>query len=298
MALVGSLYVEPVHAQEPPARYRELFTEATEELAAGRFEEGHILFLQAHALHPNARSHRALGLVLFELRQYIGAVEHLRASLMDTRRPLSPRLRSSAEDVLRRASRFVGVYSVRTSVAGAVVEVDGHRREALIVLSPGLHTLRVSATGYLATERQLRVLGGEDEVLDVTLRRSPDPESNPYSAAPIAPAERRPAAVESAFGHAWTMVGSVSTVLVFAAAVAVGTRARNQFDELRESCGGTDVGCPQGDINEVGRRATIANVLFGVAGALLAGTGLAMYLEFRRASSRPQALGLLLRRNL
>ncbi|MEM9072704.1 MAG: hypothetical protein AAGE52_29620 [Myxococcota bacterium] len=154
----------------PPEEYRALFMEGSREWADGHFEEALVLFTRAHEIFPNARSHRAIGLVSYETRSYVDSVTHLSAALSDSRRALNDEQRQDAERVLALGARFVGRYQIETSVDG-FLEVDGEPRaqETVLVLARGEHTLRVTATGYHPEEQAVRVRGGESESLTFTL---------------------------------------------------------------------------------------------------------------------------------
>jgi Flp pilus assembly protein TadD len=86
------------HAQEPapsaqdtvasteadsPA-YREAIEHGLAEYRAGNFAEARALFLRAHAISPNARTLRGLGIVEYELRNYAEAIVRLRQALAST----------------------------------------------------------------------------------------------------------------------------------------------------------------------------------------------------------------------
>lgn len=176
--------VSLVSAQTDLDLYRELFAEGSRHWAEGRFSEALEQFSQAHEVFPNARSHRALGLVHFELRSFVEAVTHLRRALRDDRRPLSARLRVDPERVLQEASPHVGQYQIITE-SHAFLEVDGNPLNLvrLIALPPGEHSIRVSASGFDSEVRQLQVEGGEQQTLEIPLTpivrerdQDPDPE--------------------------------------------------------------------------------------------------------------------------
>lgn len=184
--LLTGLFGRVGTAQDATEEYRRLFIEGSTAWESGDFAGAHELFEQAHALLPNARSYRALGLVRFELRNYIGAVEALRRALADERRPLSPRLREDPERVLREAAQYVGQYQVVTETT-ATLWVNGQSRglTRLLVLEPGRHELEVRAGGFRTDIRRLEVSGGENETLTIELERerlpiddTPDPDGH------------------------------------------------------------------------------------------------------------------------
>ncbi|HEX6244879.1 MAG TPA: PEGA domain-containing protein [Polyangiales bacterium] len=161
---------------EEPAGYRAAIDEAVQEFGANRFEEARSLFARAHELHPNARTHRGLGLVEFELRNYGRSIVELEAALASPVKPLSPALRGETERVLARANSFVARVTIDARPADARVIVDGVLAELpasrTLMLPVGDHTLEVQADGFVAERRRVSVTGGEQKTLSVMLAAS------------------------------------------------------------------------------------------------------------------------------
>src|SRR5215510_11512113 len=84
--------------QAQSSEFDSLIGEAVREFAAENFVEARSLFERAHALEPNARTLRALGLCAFELKQYTQAASELDAALKDLRKPLTPELTESVAE--------------------------------------------------------------------------------------------------------------------------------------------------------------------------------------------------------
>jgi hypothetical protein len=60
---------------------------------------------RAHAIFPNARTLRGLGMVEFELRSYVQSVQLLEQALAASVKPLDGKLRTDTEALLARAQR-------------------------------------------------------------------------------------------------------------------------------------------------------------------------------------------------
>ena len=158
---------------EEPAGYRAAIDEAVQEFSANRFEEARSLFVRAHELYPNARTHRGLGLVEFELRNYGRSIAELEAALASRVKPLSPALRAETERVLARANSFVARVVIEARPTDARVLVDGVLGEVsasgTLVLPVGDHTLELQADGFVSERRRISVTGGEQKTLSVML---------------------------------------------------------------------------------------------------------------------------------
>ena len=87
-------------------------------------------------------------MVSFELREYVDAIERLRAALEETRDKLSTRQREEVEDLLARAHNFVGTYGIATVPDSASVELDGEPLQSSnVMLEIGEHELLLDALG-------------------------------------------------------------------------------------------------------------------------------------------------------
>jgi hypothetical protein len=159
-------------AAEPPG-YRAAIDSAIAEHEAGNFAESRALFARAHALFPNARSLRGLGMADFELRNYGSSVEYLEQALASNVKPLEGELRADTEALLARARGFVGRFRLVLQPIDATVALDGALlpppAPAQLALGVGDHTLDVSAQGRVSERRALRVTGGEDITLEFNL---------------------------------------------------------------------------------------------------------------------------------
>jgi len=199
--------------------YRARIQEAVAEFDAHRFVEARALFRQAHELSPNARTLRGIGLASFEMGDYVEAYRALRASLVHALRPLTDTQRASAQSVLERARRFVGVYTLDVTPAVASLRVDGAaprlEPDGRLVLALGQHALLAEAVDHEAARATLAVRGGEEQAL--TLVCSPAP----ASAEPVAPAAGAvPARVSAESSGADVAPGAITLAAGGALAVA------------------------------------------------------------------------------
>lgn len=188
--LCVSLGVSTVEAQEPPADgYRVLITQALEEFEGQRWAEARALFVRAHAMHPNARTFRGIGMASFELREYAAALDAFDAALASEVRPLTEAQRAHVQGLRTRAEAFTARLQLDIEPAEARLDVDGVPTEASdeLVLDLGTHTLRMTAPGHRPWTRSIHVVGGERESVAVRLRREPsDPVPAQQTVAPDA----------------------------------------------------------------------------------------------------------------
>ncbi|MDB4976791.1 MAG: hypothetical protein JWN48_5132 [Myxococcaceae bacterium] len=159
------------HAE--PNAYRELVDQAFVEFQANNYEEAGVLFSRANTVFPNARALRGMGLAAFELRRYDECVAHLQAALDSQIKPLEGELRERTAELLLRARGFLARVTVALNPESAQLRVDGqpqHERGPFS-LKLGDHVLEAYAAGYLPQKELVRVRGGEDIRLSITLDR-------------------------------------------------------------------------------------------------------------------------------
>jgi hypothetical protein len=153
--------------------YRTAIDAAVLEHDAGHFVEARAQFLRAHAISPNARTLRGLGMVEFELRNYGECVRYLELALKSDVRPLDENLRRETELLLERAKAYVGEVHVAVDPGTASVVVDGvtvaSGPEASFVLVVGNHELEFRANGHLPEKRAINIRGGDQKSIRVVL---------------------------------------------------------------------------------------------------------------------------------
>jgi hypothetical protein len=159
-----------------------MLEEAVSEYDAHRYEEARALFRRAHEISPNARTLRGIGMASFELREYVEALRSLEASLVDTRRALTPTQRQQVEALIERTRAFVGRFFLKLSPKETLVRVDGApaviESDGSLLLSFGRHALSAEAPASISENREVNVIGGERQEMSFHLR--------PESVAPVA----------------------------------------------------------------------------------------------------------------
>src|SRR5262245_43644531 len=99
------------HAEAPaepdPAGYREAISEGIRAYREHRLQAARSEFSHAHTLLPSARTLRALGMVAFELRDYVACVSFLEGALAADVRPLDGPMQERAKELLASAREHV-----------------------------------------------------------------------------------------------------------------------------------------------------------------------------------------------
>jgi hypothetical protein len=181
-----------VPAEREPAGYKAAISAGVAEYEQKNFAESREQFRRAHALFPNARTLRGLGITEFELRNYGDSVSFLEQALASDAKRLEGPLREETEAVLARAKGYVGEVhldlepsAATVIVDGITVEIDPHKS---LVLDVGDHVLEFRSEGRLAERRAIKVKGGQVESLHVVLPELVTESVAAPVAAPLAPA--------------------------------------------------------------------------------------------------------------
>jgi tetratricopeptide (TPR) repeat protein len=160
--------------KEKLAQYRELIAKALQEYSLGHWPEARVFFMDAHALWPNARTLRGLGMASYEARSYVEAIGYLEQAIGNKTQPLTPKLAAEAQSILEQAKRFVSTIHLETEPQSADVTVDDepvkYRPDGAMLLDPGDHTLQVASSGYVSDSRTLHAEAGRDLHVRVVLR--------------------------------------------------------------------------------------------------------------------------------
>jgi hypothetical protein len=168
--------VAPPPSAAPPPGYREAIEQALSEYDAHNYAEARAAFLRAHALYPNARTLRGLGMMEFELRNYVESISLLEQALASQVKPLDAALRAQTEATLVRAHGYVSSYDLQLNPAPPDVRVliDGvpvaYSPGTPLTLTVGEHELQVQADGYRDEQRSVSVKSGERAALAIELR--------------------------------------------------------------------------------------------------------------------------------
>jgi hypothetical protein len=191
LAVVCLLAQGQVSAQSTPssanqAQYRELVKKALQEFSLGHWTEARVFFADAHAIWPNARTFRGLGMACYEARSYVEAIHFLDQALTNQTQPLTPKLADEARGILEQARRFVSKLELDTEPADAAVMLDDKPLErgddGSVLLDPGEHELRATAPGYHSLDRSVVAEAGNPISLHLPLRSVNEPVAPPSAA--------------------------------------------------------------------------------------------------------------------
>lgn len=232
-----SLALAGDNKKAPPPEYTEAVNQALSELEANNYPEALAEFKRAHAIFPNARTLRGLGMVEFELRHYAQSKSLLQQALASTVKPLEGKLKADTEALLDRTRRYLSELKVQYSPGSATVTVDGasgHQpSEVGYELEVGEHVVEVRASGYATERRTVNVTGGES--LSITVRLESLAPTPVAAAAPVQPSSGPGAPVDSPTASqptykkwwVWTTVA----VVVAGGAVATALLVKRKQDE-------------------------------------------------------------------
>jgi hypothetical protein len=234
------------------AEYKRVISRGLQEFELGNYPEARAAFSEAHKIFPNARTHRALGLVAYELRNYSECLEQLSRALSSKEKPLGGELRKSTEELLARTQKLVGRVLFELTPATASVLVNGvsvqlgHERR--LTLEVGDHLLEMRAEGYLPERQKLSVRGGEELRVAVALRPS-EPLATQQSPGAVTSQPAQPSDSDRSGKRRWyksPWLWTAVAVVIVGTGVGVGLALRPDADTKVKASTGTENTPPGG----------------------------------------------------
>jgi hypothetical protein len=309
----------PAGANLPPKDQAQLLLKEGSALyKAANFAGALQKFQAAYAIYPSPKLQFNIAQADRELGRPVEAVEAFETFLVqapDSPPELIAEARQSLSELKPRLAQ------VRVDVlGGALVSVDDRALGVspiarIIWVTPGRHRITVKHPSYLPASVDVTVSAGEIRTAAPRLLRAGEapvaaapPATAPVAAAP-APTAPPPVVTTTATGgppdssisatpapaapkggglahkpwYFWA--AATATTLFTVGAVVAGLSANSKFSGLENSCGKTIAGCTDGQIDGVKSRATVANVLWVLAGASAVATGVTFFVGSREAGA-------------
>jgi hypothetical protein len=170
--------------------YEQVLAQAVTAHGAQQWLAARALFERAHALRPNARTLRGMGVCAFEAGLYPLAVRDLEAALAHPERPLTGDLRGAVEVLLEAARAEVGAYRVRMQPEHAQLRIDDVAptlaESGEVLLAPGAHVAEVSLEGHLTQTVPIDAQRGDRREIHVMLPVAPATSSLSVPASTVA----------------------------------------------------------------------------------------------------------------
>jgi hypothetical protein len=205
--------------------YRELIRKAVQEYELGNWAEAKLFFTDAHALNPNARTMRGLGLVAYALRNYVEAQTWFQQALDSHVEPLPDKLRIEVSEYLRLSEHFLAHLRVAVDPGEAEIRLDDKPLDSSAMaggggatVNPGPHELIISQNGYETVRRHLDLDAAANIELSFRLHSllpvAPPP-PQPLAAA-IQPEEPKPLAPQpdAPFIGGWLVAGGSAAMAI------------------------------------------------------------------------------------
>jgi hypothetical protein len=261
---------------KPAPGYAEAVAQALSELEAANYPEALEEFRRAHAIFPNARTLRGLGMVEFELRHYTESCRLLEEALASKVKPLDGRQRTETEALLARAGRYLGQVDVTVESAFATVLVDGAATDVkahpTLTLEVGEHIIEARAAEFSTQRRELVVKGGDRIEVHLVLERVAPAAPFATVAAPLGPTEPArspPRSQEQNVPMLWA--GGLILGAGVAAEIAGWFLFRSRVDK-----GDAVLGSVDGSRDAPWENARTPMLAVGVAGGVTASAGVAL----------------------
>ena len=165
-------------ADDVTAQAREHFGEATKLYKDGDFDAALVQFERAYELKPNYRVLYNIGQTYFQLRQYVEARDAMTRYLKEGGDQVDAERQAAVNKDLADLQRRLAKVTIKVNVGGATVLVDGKNVGTTplsepVVVSEGQRSISVEAPNRGVLQRQIRVAGGDQQVLTLTFQEAP-----------------------------------------------------------------------------------------------------------------------------
>jgi hypothetical protein len=276
---------------DPTARAKALFAEATRQLDDGDYVGALSKYRAAYALLPSPKILLNIGTILRQLGRNAEAATVYAQYLADP--GADPTRRQEVEQLLRRLDTAVAIVTIEMHIESGHVRLDGAELKGnawprSVRVEPGSHTVVVERGADAPIVKTLMLAAGETATVDLDA-----PPAEPSTSASAAPAPSPPPQVPSSgrvpgsggIGVPTLVLGALG-VVGLAGGVYFALAARSDRNSLDER--GCKPSCPQEDVDRAKQHVTLANVLVGVGGASL-GAAVVIYFVSDRPSSSAAA---------
>jgi hypothetical protein len=294
----------PLEQQTGPAGAARV-TEARDHFARGlqHFKEGGLEaalaeFLRAYELAPSYRLHFNIAQVHYELRNYVEAKRSFQRYLAEADAELPPDRRALVEGELSKLDRLVAQFSVKTSVPGVQIAVDGvpaglvaQGNLVLVNTNPGVRRVSAARSGFLPASLVVTVVPGERrklvfELAPVAQVSAPLAPPTPSALAPGADLTAYAAPPDPRL-KLWISVASAVTLAAASGVFALVTRnAHEEFDHQLSRVPNERQNVDDAR-SRMSRYALIADTL---AGATAVATGVSIYFVLTADSGHERQL--------
>lgn len=264
--LLLCLHAATLYAQSPALKspdYKKAVAEALQEFAHGNYPEARAAFERAHAVAPNARTLRGMGLSAFESRDYVGAIQLLSSALAHPEQPLTEAQRTEAIEVITRAQGNVATIELELSPSTAALLLDGQPialQDGKLSLNPGEYRLEAHAADHESLALSIEAKPGHTQKHTLVLQR-------PGRATPLVLEDGATAPARTRSIGPYVLAGSGGLLLLGSA--ITGALTAGAESDLRDSC---KAGRCDESARDSGKRLQVmTNVLLPLGAGLLAG---------------------------
>jgi hypothetical protein len=236
LVLASSAYAQAPASKSP--EYKKAIAEGLQEFSHGNYPEARAAFERAHAVSPNARTLRGMGLSAFESRDYVGAINLLTQSLAHAEQPLTAEQRAEANEVIARAQGNVATLEIEVTPSTAALLIDGQPvllREGKVILNPGEHRIEAHADSHEPLALTVDAQPGHTTKHTLVLQQ-------PGVATPLVIQNQQPASAttQSAASNSQRSIGPYilggAGVAVLITSAITGALTNGAENDLRDSC--------------------------------------------------------------
>lgn len=162
----------PAAAQGNPAK--EHYMQGVALFEAGNYKAALAEFLESYEARPNWKLRHTIAICYFNLNRFVNAKKELDLYVAEGGNEVPEDKRVEVEDMLLQISKLTAKVEIEVNVDGAAIWIDDEKAATSpmkhpLTLDSGVYELEITAPGYVKYKRDLKLVGGDKKVYDITL---------------------------------------------------------------------------------------------------------------------------------
>ena len=163
----------PAEAQDNPAK--EHYMQGVALFEAGNYKAALVEFIESYDARPNWKLKHTIAICYFNMNRFVDAKRELDFYIAEGGKDISADKKAEVEEMLLQISKLTAQVEIEANVDGATIWIDDEKMATTpmnkpLVLDSGLYELEITAPGYVKYKRDLKLVGGDKKVYDISLK--------------------------------------------------------------------------------------------------------------------------------
>jgi hypothetical protein len=141
---------------------------------AGNYKAALAEFLESYQARPNWKLRHTIAICYFNLNRFVAAKNELDMYLAEGGKNVPADKKAEVEEMVLQIAKLTAEVKIEVNVDGATIWIDDEKMATSpmgkpLFLDSGLYLLEITAPGYVKYKRDLKLVGGDKKVYDISL---------------------------------------------------------------------------------------------------------------------------------